>query len=160
QVKRNADAFVRLALKAEEDGQLEKSLNYLHRYLQYVPEDTDALAYYALTMSKAAKTPRGKARAISVLQEVLSRAPRRLDVRRQLAIDAFSLGRFGDAALHLVLLTNAFPHDGQLWSLLGHCQQALDMPSQAAESYRKAIAHAPQQIDNYLRLISLLQKPL
>jgi hypothetical protein len=75
-------------------------VDYLHRYLSYVPEDSDALARYGLLLDKSAESPRARSRALDVLQQAVRREPGRRDVRREVVRIALDLRRFGVAREH------------------------------------------------------------
>src|SRR3954452_12238011 len=77
QVKRNAGALLRRAEQAEKKGDLEEDEKYLSRYLVYRPDDADALARYALLLDKRDTAGKGRVRVLTVLEQVLRRAPDR-----------------------------------------------------------------------------------
>lgn len=87
QSKRSASALLRQADRAMEKGDDAKALQYLERYLAYVPSDTVALTRYGrmLTPSNPTSEPRAGQRAAGVLEKVLVRDPANHEVRRELA---------------------------------------------------------------------------
>jgi tetratricopeptide (TPR) repeat protein len=72
---------------------------------------------------------------------------------------ALALERFSDAREHLmILLREDTPEDGALEQSLGLCDEGEKQYAEAAEWYRKAILHAPNQLESYVRLASLLRR--
>src|SRR5262249_23675296 len=63
----------------------------------------------------------------------------------------------GDARPHLVALLESSPNDGELEHLLGVCDEAGKTYAKAAEWFARAVRHAPQKVDSYLRLAALLR---
>src|SRR5205809_1976051 len=157
QVKRNASVLVSQASRAEGQGQIERAAECLQRYLGLVPSDTDVLARYGLTLNKLATSRKGRLRAFLALQQVLVREPQRQDIRRHLVRLATSLGRFTDAREHLEILLKSSSDDAELEQLLGQSEEANGQYSKAAAWFQKAIEHAPDQIDSYVRRAHLLR---
>ena len=107
QVRRNAGNLLHQADLAEQRGEPSASADYLGRYLGLVPDDTDALVKYGLTLSKLAKNSRSRTQAFFTLEQGLRQAPHRDDVRRELVTLAFALNRLDDAREHLFVLLQA-----------------------------------------------------
>jgi tetratricopeptide (TPR) repeat protein len=160
QVRREAGAWLRLARRAQEQGELSQCLNHLGRYLRYQPQDVDVLADYALLLRPRSTTVRQRVRVFNMFERVLLQLPDRQDVRRQLADVALELGRFADAQHHLKILLAQAPDDGQLEHFLGWCQENQGEAAQAAAWYEKAVRHAPSQLASSLRLAHVLENSL
>src|SRR5205814_2071084 len=120
------------AQHAEEEGRLELTAKFLARYLELEPGDNERRAQlgHVLADPKMAITPRGRQRALFVLEQVITREPERHDTRRLLARMAMSLGRYATAHEHLLLLHKAAPKDGELLELLGQTYQAQGKPEE------------------------------
>jgi Tfp pilus assembly protein PilF len=159
---RIAKALLWQARHAQEQDQIDQVVRYLGRYLEFVPDDTDERANLgkALADPRVAWSAKGRQRALFVLEQVLTRAPDRDDVRRLLARLALDLQRNELAREHLEVLHRDFSDDGAVDLLYGQLEDASSHSSEAADWYRQAIAHAPAQIDGYVSLARLLRRPL
>ena len=161
QVWRTASSLLDQATAAEKVGDLDKSADYLGRYLGLHPDDDDALAKFGLVLGKLAKTPRQKGRAYLVLSQAILRSPTRDDLRRRLATLSVEIGRTTDAREQLdYLLKHGSPDDPELEDLLGRCEEADGHFQEAAAAYEKAVAHGPQQVETYVRWASVLRRRL
>lgn len=157
QVRRNAWALLAHAARAEEHGRLQQAAAYLGSYLVFVPEDTETLARYALTLEKLPDSGGAHRRAVAVMEQVLRREPGRQDVRKALVRVAFDLGLYAEARGHLVTLLESAPHAAELERLLAWCDEAAGEYASAADWLRKAVAHAPDHVEGNVRLASLLR---
>jgi tetratricopeptide (TPR) repeat protein len=163
QVKRNAGALLRMADKAKEDKDEDKEMQYLSRYLGFVPEDIDARARYGEQLDERAKKSgslRGRMNAYFTLDAVLRRDPKRRDIRRRQADTAMALGKFDEALVHLKSLHETAPADADLERLMGRCEEALGQVDKALAAYQLAVRHASTRIDNYVRAAVLLRERL
>jgi tetratricopeptide (TPR) repeat protein len=135
-----------------------EAANYYARYLAILPEDTDALGEYGLTL---AKLPSARSQAIAKLEQVLRRNPRYPDARRALVQTAVAAGQFSIARAHLEehLLNekadDAQLKDGELWELKGVCQAADHEYENAKTSFKDACSIKPDNLQAYLRLAFL-----
>ena len=167
QVRRTANAMQSRARQLESEGQIAQAVDYLGRYLSLNPDKNDELAHYGslLADQKMATTPRGKARALAVLNRVLSREPDRLDIRRKAVRLSMDLGQFKDAEKDLTLLIGDPPTDAELQYLRGQCNFALGQYKAARLDYEAAKRLAPHGLDQldpdpfgaYRRLATLLR---
>jgi tetratricopeptide (TPR) repeat protein len=156
QVRRNADAWLRLANRAEAQGDFHQSARLLKSYLTYVPGDIDAQVRYGSALERSATSRKVRLHALTVFEQIVTRAPGRADARRQAAAIALQLGFHPDARKHLDVLSGWEPNNGELELLLGRCEEADGDHARAQSSYRKAISDAPALLDGYLRLARLL----
>ena len=158
--------------RAESKGDLAKAEEYLRLYLGYRPKHAKALAKYALTRDARARTVDDRIQTVQALDAALRADPGRRDIRRRLVEVAMSLKSFPTAQMHLkTLLGRQSPGetdqqrkmavgDGELEYLLGQCAEGETDYALAAGWYKDAVAHAPQQIDGYLRLADVLRNRL
>jgi tetratricopeptide (TPR) repeat protein len=165
QVRRNVGAFLWQANRFEEKGDLKKAASYLSRYLAFRPTDTDELARYGLLLEKLAKTDDARVRVAAVLEKVLVRDPERGDIRKKLVLllmdqGRWEVGRLAEAMEHLDILLKASPNDGELELLYGKCLEARKDFPKAAAWLTRAVAHAPGQVEGYVRLAGLLRRQL
>lgn len=163
QVKRNAVALLHRADKAKEDKDAVKEMDYLSRYLGFVPEDNEALARYGECLDEQAQKTgsiKGRVLAFFKLEAVLRRDPERRDVRRRQVDIAMALGKFSDALVHLRILHEGAPADAELERLMGRCDEAEGRFREAVQAYEAALAHDPEQIDTYLRVAVLARERL
>ncbi len=157
-----ARALLWQAGRAETDGRLGEAAKYLGRYLEFKPRDAAERAHLAeiLASDKLAAPRRTREHALFQLEQVLLREPERHDSRRLLARLALQLRRPELAQEHLKVLHKAQPDDGELERMQAQCHEALNQPAEAVIWYRKAVQHAPRELDNYVRLAGLLRQPL
>jgi cellulose synthase operon protein C len=183
QTRRHARALLRQTDLAEKTGDSTKAMQYLERYLAYVPNDVNALRRFAELRAKD-----NPIAAVATLEKVLVLEPGWVDVRRRL-VDLYVLlgtGRaawknssavsadladryasaasddFSNALAHLEILApaNEPPDrvDAGLQLLRGRCQEGLGHPVEAAIAYEKARKRAPEELDAYTRLAILLRQ--
>jgi tetratricopeptide (TPR) repeat protein len=158
QYRRNANGLHDQAMRAQEQGQLERTAQYLELYLGYVPEDTDALILYGRTLRQLAKSAGDLAQVLDVFERALQREPDHADVRRELVEIALVIGRFSEAREHVRILQEAAPGNAELEHLGGVCEEAAGDYARAEEQFEKAKAHAPAQIESYQRLASVCRR--
>jgi tetratricopeptide (TPR) repeat protein len=157
QMRRNASALLRQAERAVENKDFTRAASLLQQYLDYQPDDTNALAQYALILEQGAPSAQVRFKSFLLLEQVLRRQPDRHDLRRRAIQAAIDLGRYEDAIRHLEYLLNTGAARGPLEHQLGWCREALDQYEQAAACFRRAIGHAPQQVESYVLLSELLE---
>lgn len=158
QVKRNASALLQRADKAREDKDDVKEMEYLMRYLGFRPKDSEALARYGEILDEQAQkagSVRRRMQAFLALEAVLRLDPERRDIRRRQIDTAMALGKFRDALEHLKELCKSAPEDAELERLKGLCKEASGHYAEAVADYESAIRHAPDQVENYLRVAAL-----
>ena len=172
QIRRKAGALLAQSDRAEARNDLRKAEEYLRLYLGYEPNNPVALAKYGLILVKKANTVQDRIRALEALEIATRLDPSRRDIRRQSADVALSLSRFDVARRHLQILLGKekpgspelaieFPlEEGELENLVGRCCEGDSDYANAALWYRDAIAHAPHQLDSYVRLANLLRNRL
>src|SRR5256714_7676204 len=157
QVRRHAATLHAQAVRAEEEGHPEQAATCWSRYLSFAPHDTDALARFGLALAPAANSPRARSRALAIFENVLDREPARDDIRREAMRLALDLGLLAEAGKHLQVLLLSAPENGAWHGLLGRCHEADGRFKDAVADYEKAIRFAPREIENYVRLASLLR---
>jgi tetratricopeptide (TPR) repeat protein len=157
---RIARALLWQARRAESQGRLDQTARYLARYLEFNPEDIEERANLGRTLAsdKVAPTPRGRQRALFVLEQVLSRDPARHDLRRLLVPVAMELRRYDLVGEHLAKLREAAPNDAEVEYLAGQWHEAQNEYTEAQTCYRRAIQRNPQGVDSYVRLAELLRR--
>jgi tetratricopeptide (TPR) repeat protein len=165
QIRRNAKPLYDDALRLEEDKKFQQAASTLARYLALTrgADDAvarDAVARYGMLLARKelANTLRGRRRAYDALERALRRNPDRLDVRQSLARISMDLGRYADAGAHLETLLDKQPKDGELQCLAGQCFEAKGKFPLARNKFEDAVDHAPERIEGYLCLASLLRR--
>jgi len=162
QMWHNTRALARQAQRALAEGELDRAVNYLDRYLTFVPGDTEALAQLGQVLDRMADGPEGRRQALQQLEQVLRREPSRQDLRRRVVSLAIDLYQFHDALDHLDALLPTAPEaeKGELEHLVGWCQDALGHPDQAVAAFRRALQHAPERVSTYVLLAEVLGERL
>jgi type IV pilus assembly protein PilF len=158
--KRRARALLEEAHRLEADGRLQEAAPRLNSYLRLVPEDTDALAFYASLLGRLAKSRSERTTAFFVLEQVLRRDGGRQGARRQAAEAALEIGRFSDAKWHLEALLRKGPGDPEVMYLLGRCEAGNLQPEKAARWYAEAVERAPDRVDVWQEYAALLRERL
>ncbi|HEV3205245.1 MAG TPA: tetratricopeptide repeat protein [Gemmataceae bacterium] len=159
---RIAEAILRQAQKFEEEKNYPQSVKFLGRYLEFIPNDLEQRAQLGRLLAGEQFADSWKAResAFFNLEQVLTRQPERDDLRLLLVRVTMDLRRFEGAREHLDYLVKTRPEDGAVDRLFAQWHERQGKYAEAAEWFRKAIRHAPQQIDNYVRLAFLLRQRL
>jgi len=181
------DAMVRAEIAREagtggdELRAYEDAVNNYNWYLSLRPNETNVsekvgLLQADLAQITAANGPRStpreleetqlKARvwlrtSVRTLESVLreQRSTDRMAARRKLAEIYLLSGRYSDAQAHIAVLLQGSPGDANLLEMQGRCQEAVGETALAAESLRKAIRSAPDQVTAYVLLAELLADP-
>ena len=156
--KENKDAGKEKEYRDKEKEFRAKEVEHLERFLGFRPEDINARARYGEALDEQAKktgSVPGLRYAFFLLEDVLRRDPERRDLRRRQVDTAMALGKFPAALAHLDVLHKIAPKDAELERLMGRCYEFGRESDKAVTAYQMAIEHAPDQIDNYLRVAVL-----
>ena len=89
-----AGTFLQHATALEEEGKWPQAANYLARYLQLEPADTDARLRLLAAVEKSDATGPGRYRLVALLYQTLGELPERDDLRRKLAEQLLTLQDF------------------------------------------------------------------
>ena len=136
----------------------EKAAKNIGRYLGYYSRETDVRAELGLLLADLTKKdPKYFTPAFSTLEQVLREDALQDDVRRQTIDLAMRMHQFDDALEHIDILRNRTPNDGRLMELRAQCEAAKKEYTKAKESYKKAIAMAPDLLNAYMGLAKLFQ---
>jgi tetratricopeptide (TPR) repeat protein len=163
QASRIPDALKRQAERAADAGKTDTAVHYLRQYLEFVPDDADALEKLTDLIHKRNKnssSSRSWGELVLLYDRVLRVDPERHSVRRDALALCLKLGRYSDALTHAEAVLKAFPTEAALWQQLGAAQTGLNQLADARKSYEKAITHAPQEMLGYQRLAQLVWKNL
>jgi len=111
QVNRNAGSLAKLARLRVTEGRPDEAINLFARYVNYRPEDREALGELAGLLLDKAEMPNANrndvARAYAALETAVRKAPENAALRRRLAEFDIRIGRFSDARQHLQVLRDA-----------------------------------------------------
>jgi tetratricopeptide (TPR) repeat protein len=160
QASRIPDALRRQADRAADAGKSDTAVHYLRQYLEFVPDDADALEKLAVLLRKRTSTGRAWGDLVLLHDRILRIDPDRHAVRRDALALCLRLGRYSDALTHAEALLKAFPTEAVLWQQLGAAQTGLNQLADARKSYEKAITLAPQEMLGYQRLAQLMWRNL
>jgi tetratricopeptide (TPR) repeat protein len=160
QAAQMAEALLWQADRAEKEGRLEQTARYLRRYLEFEPGDLDNRARLGriLASPQLAVTPKTREQARFVLEQVLTREPKRHDVRLLLVRMALDLERYDLAAEHLNLLRLANSADADVLALTGQMYEAQGKDVEAIPWLAKAMQQAPGKVEHFVRLAYLLRR--
>jgi tetratricopeptide (TPR) repeat protein len=158
QVKRNAGEVYAQALAMQEEGRLAEAVDYLDQFLGLAPGDNEALARLGILRDDLAKTPRARARAFIILEQVLRREADRNDIRRRVVRIALSIGRFSDAEHHLKRLLLESPGDTELMQYMGRCAAGLRKYDEADNWYNEALKQAPTNVGLTVEYAAFLRR--
>jgi tetratricopeptide (TPR) repeat protein len=163
QASRIPGALKRQSDRAAEAGKPDAAISYLRQYLEFVPDDADALERLAELLharSKNNPSTRTWGELVLLYDRVLRIDPERHAVRRDALALCLKLGRYSDALTHAEALIKAFPAEAALWQQLGAAQTGLNQLAEARKSYERAITYAPKEMLGYQRLAQLVWKNL
>jgi tetratricopeptide (TPR) repeat protein len=142
-----------------EAGDLEQAIKYLDRYLEFQPEDTDAMARLGELMERRPFGQRQPALG-KLYERALRIDPRREPLRRKVIEVYLALHRCTDAQPHLDQLLAEHPDDAVLLEQNGICQEATARFDLAEAAFRAAIARDSSRFEAYRRLVTLLHRQL
>jgi tetratricopeptide (TPR) repeat protein len=162
QTGRIAAALLWQADRAEKEERAADAVKYLRRYLEFAQEDWDSRARLGRLLARDTLATNVSARenALFVLEQVLAHEPARNDLRPLVVRLAMDLKHWKLAGDHLEILHKAQPEDGAVEYLHGQWHEAQKQFAEAEAWYAKAVKHAPQQIDGYVRQAELIQRRL
>jgi len=162
QVSRMDRSVLAQAKRAEEGGNFEDAARFYQEHLEVATDDPEAKLKYADVLLKGSKDDARRQQAAQIYEQYVNRFPaEKKDVRRRLAELYVETGRYDKARQHLEILLKLEPKDGALHFMLGRCQEALNEPARAVESYRDAIkSDGPQRPEASWRLAAVLRSQL
>ena len=146
--------------RAAEAGKIDVAVHYLRQYLEFHPEDIDALTRLAELLQKRAPTTRGRMELLFLYDKILNLDPDRHATRREALAVSLKLGRNPDAVTHAEALLKTFPNEPALWQQLGSAQAGLNELDKSRRSYEKAVSCAPDELLGYQLLAQLVWKNL
>lgn len=177
QYGRIAESLLWQARRAEEQGQVRRQARYIQRYLEFNPKDLNEKAHLAKlwTSEEFADSPRERAKAVRLLDDVLAQGDDKSELRRLLVKAALEVQQYKMARNHLdKLLTREFlndppdpstadeqkinPERGEAAGYAGQLLEAENQHAKALRCYRLAKQQAPRIQSNYLNLALLLRK--
>ena len=165
QYHRIAQALLFQANRAEEQGDTQRMVRYLQRYLELTPRDLEEKARLAraLTTDFPGVTAKTKLNALYLLDSILVSAPERVDLRRLLIKTALEVARPKMARDHLAVLWKDGPdrfspsERGELECYWGQLAEMEKETPKAIGWYQQASKHNPQEQTSFLRLACLLR---
>jgi len=160
QARRIPDALRRQAERAADAGKNDLAIHYFRQYLEFEPEDIDALDKLSDLLKLRDPSYRGYTELVFLYDKILRLDPDRHAVRRDILAACLKMARYSDAVTHAEALLTKFPAEPQLWQQLGAAQTGLNQLPEARKSYETAITHAPGEMLGYHRLAQLVWKNL
>ena len=167
QVGRLAGDLRDRAVAAREEGDHEAGYRLLSEYLQFRPDDVDAVVLAADALADVGR-PGDLSRVIELRERAVRADPDRNAVRRDLAEDLLTLGErsprsatFNAAREHLLRLRTDDPdaRDGKLVAARAAAEAGLGNDREAVRWLLLAIDRTPADPVPYLRLARLLTAP-
>ena len=147
QAHRIPAALQRQAERAADAGKADAAVHYLRQYLEFRPDDTDALARLAeMTRDRPG---RGPGEQLLLYDKILRADPARHAVRRDALDASLRMGRYTDAETHALALIAVFPSDAELRQRLALAQAAAQKPEEATRSYEAALTADPANVATY-----------
>jgi tetratricopeptide (TPR) repeat protein len=142
--------------RAAEAGKVDVAIHYLRQYLEFHPEDIDALTQLSDLLTKRSPTYKGRTELLFLYDRILNLDPDRHAVRREALSIALLIGRNPDAVTHAEALLKTFPAEAKLWQQLATAHTGLNQIDRARESYEKAVSCAPDEMLGYQLLAQLV----
>lgn len=158
QARRIPEALKRQSERASEAGKNDVAIHYLRQYLEFEPDDADALEKLADLLRRRDPTYRGYTDFVFISEKALRADPDRHALRREVLAACLKMGRYSDAVTHAEALLQTFPEEAVLWQQLGAAQSALNQLADARTSYETALKFAPGELVAYQRLAQLIWK--
>jgi tetratricopeptide (TPR) repeat protein len=145
-LKQQSDRAAELA--QSDPKQVNVAIHYLRQYLEFCPEDVDALERLVALIQER-PGPTDPSDLLRLYDKILRLDPARHDTRRQALKASVRVGRFTDAETHAKVLIQSFPNDYELRLNLAYALRGLQKHTEARECYETAIRVAPQQQATY-----------
>lgn len=158
QARRIPDALRRQSERATEAGKTDVAIHYLRQYLEFEPDDADALEKLAEMLRRRDPGYRGHTDFVFISEKALRVDPERHELRREVLTACLRMGRYSDAVTHAETLLQKFPEEASLWQHLAAAQSALNQLADARSSYEKALKLSPGELIAYQRLAQLIWK--
>lgn len=156
QVRRTASSMKAVAAQAQAAGKRAEAIRQYRYYVNYAPQDYEALSQLALLVAEEAdhspSNLESQRKARDLLEQAARHDPDNAKVLGRLVDYSLRVGRYSDAMAHLNELLKAAPQDSTLWLKLAACHMALEHDREAIESLEKAIALDPSLVDAYVLL--------
>lgn len=161
-VSRNAGHLLQQATTAEKRGDLQEAAAYVARYLQFRPNDVDAIERVANLLRRSSNSRKAWSDVLSSLEHVLRLDPDRDEARRTAIEIALKLRRYTDASRHLEVLFKrnpAFLEDREL--LLAQARTSANLAGEgkkdkAASWFVDVIDEHPSSAVAYVELAQFL----
>lgn len=158
QSKRIPAALKLQSERAADAGKNDVAIHYLRQYLEFYPDDIDALVRLAELLTKRPPTARGRTELLFLYDRILRIDPDRDPIRRDALAVALKIGRNTDAVAHAEALLKKFPDETGLWQGLGDAQTGLNELDKARQSFERAVSCAPEELVGYQKLAQLVWK--
>jgi predicted Zn-dependent protease len=140
QARRIPDALLRQADRASAAGKTNAAIGYLRQYLEFKPQDADAM----VKLAELLKTRSGDTVDLLMLYEkILRNDPTRWETRREALRLSIWFGRSTDAETHALELVKQYPNEAPLWRDLAIAQAALQKIPDSIQSFEKSITLEP-----------------
>jgi tetratricopeptide (TPR) repeat protein len=164
QVQRHSKKLLDQAKRFETQGQLDRSLAYLDRYLYFKPNESDVLIQFGTLIQKLDGSNAGRLSALDAFEKVLRNGRLsqdvEVDIRSRMARICLDLERFADARDNADWVLKYRPTDSDMESLTGRCDEAEGRLKEAADWFERAITHNPKKRETYLHLALMLRQKL
>ncbi len=160
QAKRIPAALKLQSERAAEAGKVDVAVHYLRQYLEFHPDDIDALTQLAELLNKRTPTYKGRTELLFLYDRILNLDPDRHPTRRAALAICLKIGRNPDAVTHAEALLRAFPNEALLWQSLGSARAGLNELDKSRQCYERAVTCAPDDITGYQLLAQLVWKTL
>ena len=177
QVKRNASVFLDAADKAEEAakkageagnlverrkcyGAAMRNLRWYLDLIQGSAEEADTLERLAFMIADTAPNPQAAGGAIPLFEQLLRIDPNRSNVKRRLAKALMYIGQWSDAKSLVEQLLSESPDDASLYDLRGWCETRQGHDNEAVKDFEEAVKRAPDQLEAYYAVASILRRGL
>ncbi|MDB5306654.1 MAG: hypothetical protein JWO38_856 [Gemmataceae bacterium] len=158
QARRIPDALKRQADRAADAGKTDSAVHYLRQYLEFEPDDVEALDQLVGLLRVRDPSTRGYTELILLTDKILRLDPDRHPARREALTACLRMARYSDAVTHADALLVAFPAEAALWQQLGAAHTGLNQLTEARKSYENAITYAPGEMLGYQQLAQLVWK--
>ena len=158
QYKRIPEGLKRQADRAAESRKTDTAIRYLRQYLEFQPDDIDALVELAELQKMRNPSQRGRSELLFLYDKILRLDPDRESIRREALEQAIDLGRNPDAITHAEILLKDHGNEAELWRHLGLRHTRMNKLADARRAYETSIARAPEEMIGYPALAEVLWK--
>ncbi|MEZ6139883.1 MAG: tetratricopeptide repeat protein [Zavarzinella sp.] len=144
--------------KAIEAGDTSKAMQFMRRYLEYRPDDTNEMVRLADLVLEKAKSSKDYQSAMFLYEKAYRTGTDSSSIAMKLIPVCLKLQRYADAEEHINRQLEQEPNKGELHGYLGECYLGQEKAAEAEVALKKAIELEPTHTRSYELLFRIYRK--